>query len=110
MVSLQSRSRAYDVARRSRASMVVGAFMWESLAPPRHAGSDSIAARIRPTSGAASPSPEPLELVDGQRRGAYQLESFSAEDLGHAKRIMERYADLRIGLACEAARNRRTSR
>jgi uncharacterized protein len=38
-------------------------------------------------------------LIDEIRRGAYQLELFSSEDLGHAKRIMERYADLRIGLA-----------
>ena len=29
----------------------------------------------------------------------YQLEPFTSEDLGHARRIMERYADLRIGLA-----------
>jgi predicted nucleic acid-binding protein len=38
-------------------------------------------------------------LIDEVTRGVYQLEPFSAEDLGHAKRIMERYADLRIGLA-----------
>jgi predicted nucleic acid-binding protein len=40
-----------------------------------------------------------LDLVDEVIRGVYQLEPFSAEDLGHARRIMERYADLRIGLA-----------
>lgn len=40
-----------------------------------------------------------MALVDEVVRGAYQLEPFSAEDVGHAKRIMERYADLRIGLA-----------
>jgi predicted nucleic acid-binding protein len=40
-----------------------------------------------------------MALIDEVARGAYQLESFSPEDLGHAKRIMERYADLRIGLA-----------
>jgi hypothetical protein len=40
-----------------------------------------------------------MALVDEVARGAYQLELFSAEDVGHAKRIMERYADLRIGLA-----------
>lgn len=39
-----------------------------------------------------------MALTDEIARGAYQLESFSAEDVGHAKRIMERYADLRIGL------------
>ena len=38
-------------------------------------------------------------LIDEVARGAYQLELFSSEDVGHAKRIMERYADLRIGLA-----------
>ncbi len=40
-----------------------------------------------------------MALIDEVTRGAYQLELFSPEDLGHAKRIMGRYADLRIGLA-----------
>lgn len=40
-----------------------------------------------------------LALVDEVTRGAYQLEPFTAEDLGHARRVMERYADLRVGLA-----------
>lgn len=40
-----------------------------------------------------------MALVDEVARGAYQLELFSPEDVGDAKRIMERYADLRIGLA-----------
>jgi len=40
-----------------------------------------------------------LALVDEVARGAYQLEPFTSEDLGHATRIMGRYADLRIGLA-----------
>ena len=40
-----------------------------------------------------------MALIGEVTRGAYQLELFSPEDLGHAKRIMERYADLRIGLA-----------
>jgi len=40
-----------------------------------------------------------MALVDEVARGAYQLDLFSSEDVGHAKRIMERYADLRIGLA-----------
>ena len=40
-----------------------------------------------------------LALIDEVTRGAYQLEAFASEDVGHAKRIMERYADLRIGLA-----------
>jgi predicted nucleic acid-binding protein len=32
-------------------------------------------------------------------RGAYRLEPFDAADLERAKRIVERYASLRIGLA-----------
>jgi predicted nucleic acid-binding protein len=40
-----------------------------------------------------------MALVDEVVRGAYQLELFASEDMGHARRIMERYADLRIGLA-----------
>jgi predicted nucleic acid-binding protein len=40
-----------------------------------------------------------MALIDEVARGAYQLEPFSPEDVGHARRIMERYADLRIGLA-----------
>jgi predicted nucleic acid-binding protein len=40
-----------------------------------------------------------LALIDEVTRGVYQLELFSPEDPGHARRIMERYADLRIGLA-----------
>lgn len=40
-----------------------------------------------------------MALIEEVTRGAYQLELFSSEDLNHARRIMERYADLRIGLA-----------
>jgi uncharacterized protein len=40
-----------------------------------------------------------IALLDEVTRGAYQLELFSSDDVGHARRIMERYADLRIGLA-----------
>ena len=40
-----------------------------------------------------------MALIDEVARGAYQLELLSPEDVGDAKRIMERYADLRIGLA-----------
>ena len=40
-----------------------------------------------------------MALIDEVTRGAYQLELFSSEDVGHAKRIMERYADLRVGFA-----------
>jgi len=43
--------------------------------------------------------PAQTALIDEVSRGAYQLEAFTAEDVGHAKRIMDRYADLRIGLA-----------
>jgi predicted nucleic acid-binding protein len=39
-----------------------------------------------------------MALVDEVARGAYQLELFSADDVAQAHRIMERYADLRIGL------------
>jgi predicted nucleic acid-binding protein len=40
-----------------------------------------------------------MALIDEVTRGAYQLESFSSEDVGDARRIMERYADLSVGLA-----------
>ena len=40
-----------------------------------------------------------MALVGEVTRGAYQLELLSAEDVGLAERIMERYADLRVGLA-----------
>lgn len=40
-----------------------------------------------------------LSLADEVMRGVYRLEPFTAEDLAHARRIMERYADLHIGLA-----------
>lgn len=39
-----------------------------------------------------------MALAAEVTRGAYRLEPFTAEDLAHASRIMERYADLRIGL------------
>ncbi len=40
-----------------------------------------------------------MALAGEVTRGVYQLEPFTPEDLGHASRVMERYADLRIGLA-----------
>jgi predicted nucleic acid-binding protein len=40
-----------------------------------------------------------MALLDEVTRGAYHLESFTPEDVGHARRIMDKYADLRIGLA-----------
>jgi predicted nucleic acid-binding protein len=40
-----------------------------------------------------------IALLDEVIRGVYQLEAFSTEDVSHARRIMERYADLQIGLA-----------
>jgi predicted nucleic acid-binding protein len=40
-----------------------------------------------------------MALIDEVTRGAYQIEVFSSEDVGHAKRVMEQYADLRVGLA-----------
>jgi len=40
-----------------------------------------------------------VALLDEITRGAYRLDEFTAEDVGDARRVMERYADLRIGLA-----------
>jgi predicted nucleic acid-binding protein len=40
-----------------------------------------------------------LALAEEVARGAYQLASFTGDDIARARRIMERYADLRIGLA-----------
>ncbi len=40
-----------------------------------------------------------LALLDEITRGAYLLDEFTAGDVGDARRVMERYADLRIGLA-----------
>jgi predicted nucleic acid-binding protein len=40
-----------------------------------------------------------LALLDEIIRGVYRLETFSDDDVGQARRIMERYADLRVGLA-----------
>jgi predicted nucleic acid-binding protein len=40
-----------------------------------------------------------MALLDEIARGAYQLEVFTSEDVSLATRIIERYADLRIGLA-----------
>jgi hypothetical protein len=40
-----------------------------------------------------------ISLLEEVARGAYQLEPFSGEDVASAKRIIERYADLQIGLA-----------
>ena len=40
-----------------------------------------------------------MALLDEVAHGVYRLEPFSSEDVSHAKRIMERYADLQIGLA-----------
>lgn len=39
-----------------------------------------------------------MALLDEVTRGAYQLELFSADDVSEARRIMERFADLRVGL------------
>jgi len=40
-----------------------------------------------------------LALLGEVTRGAYRLEPFDSDDVDAARRIMERYADLRIGLA-----------
>lgn len=38
-------------------------------------------------------------LLEEVARGAYQLEPFDAADVGRAREMVERYADLEIGLA-----------
>src|SRR5262249_33095097 len=40
-----------------------------------------------------------MALAEEVVNGAYRLEPFAAADVDHAQRIMERYAELRIGLA-----------
>ena len=40
-----------------------------------------------------------LSLIDEVVRGVYRLEPFGSEDVDRAKGVMQRYADLRIGLA-----------
>lgn len=40
-----------------------------------------------------------VALLDEVGRGVYQLDPFGPEDVDRARQIMERYADLRIGLA-----------
>lgn len=40
-----------------------------------------------------------LALLDEVARGAYRLESFSSADVAAAREVMNRYADLRLGLA-----------
>jgi predicted nucleic acid-binding protein len=40
-----------------------------------------------------------LALADEVARGVYHLAPFTADDVARARRVMERYADLRIGLA-----------
>ena len=40
-----------------------------------------------------------LALLDEITQGVYRLEAFSDDDVAQARRVMERYADLRIGLA-----------
>ena len=42
---------------------------------------------------------EELKLLADVAHGAYELESFTADDVLAASRIMQRYADLRLGLA-----------
>ncbi len=40
-----------------------------------------------------------LTLLDEVARGAYRLEPFSAADVAEAVSVIERYADLKVGLA-----------
>lgn len=69
-----------------------------AAAPPR-ALSPFVLAELDYLVGSRVGHQAQLALIDEITRGVYQLEAFSPEDLGHARRIMERYADLRIGLA-----------
>jgi uncharacterized protein len=66
--------------------------------PPR-AVSPFVLAELDYLIGSRAGHQAQIALIDEVARGAYQLELFTSEDVGHAKRIMERYADLRIGLA-----------
>ena len=40
-----------------------------------------------------------LALLDEVARGAYRLEPFTSDDVDRARRVMEKYQDLQIGLA-----------
>jgi predicted nucleic acid-binding protein len=40
-----------------------------------------------------------VAMLDEVVRGSYQLEPFGPDDVGFIRRVMEKYADLRIGLA-----------
>jgi predicted nucleic acid-binding protein len=42
---------------------------------------------------------EELKLLHDVSRGVYELQIFSGEDVAAAKAVIERYADLRLGLA-----------
>jgi predicted nucleic acid-binding protein len=42
---------------------------------------------------------EQLALLEEVERGVYRLESFSASDVARARAVLERYADLDLGLA-----------
>jgi uncharacterized protein len=42
---------------------------------------------------------EELKLLSDVARGAYQLEAFTAADVAAAQAVIQRYADLRLGLA-----------
>ena len=69
-----------------------------SAKPPR-ALSPFVLAELDYLIGSRVGHPAQMALMEEVARGAYQLEPFSSEDIGDAKRVMERYADLRIGLA-----------
>lgn len=69
-----------------------------AAAPPRVL-SPFVLAELDYLTGKRAGHQAQMDLIDEVIRGVYQLEPFTAEDLGEARRIMERYADLRIGLA-----------
>lgn len=50
-----------------------------------------LATRVSPTAA--------VELLRDVERGAYELAPFTADDIAAARELVERYADLRIGLA-----------
>ena len=57
---------------------------------------------------------EELALLHEVKRGAYELAAFDREDVGEARRVVERYRDLEVGLADASivvlAAKRRTNR
>ena len=70
-----------------------------STAPPPRLVSPFVLAELDCLIGTRVGHRAQLSLIDEVVRGAYRLEPFGSEDMDRAKRVIERYADLRIGLA-----------